>query len=140
MCTFQNKSNVGLPKGKKVKVWKVFGYGVKGMGDQRSRIPHDFCGHTPFSFGENIWDKAKAKTDENGQSGFQVFRYKRDAVKAAWEEDKICPVTIDANDIIKATDEFPINTILAYKGRGSKCLTVFEVDKFHINENDWNTF
>ena len=90
-------------------------------------IPHDYFTDEAFEFGKNVWDKNRG----SDQSGFQVFKYKKDAVRFASPHDKICPVKIKTADIVKMSDEFSIS-----KGYDA---VAFEVTEFNISRKKWES-
>ena len=129
MCTIVDNPKLKRPKKETFIAYKVFGYGKARC----SSMPHDFMGDKQFKFGWNIWCPTLG-LETHEQEGFQLFRYKKDAIRYAMGSDKICPVKVNSKDIVKMSDVFNFTK----RGvDGLITVTVFEVTRFAIWKKDW---
>ena len=127
MCTFEDKPKLKRPKGKTFIGYKVFG--TKNGEKKYLEIPHNYNEDTSFRFGKNIWNLNYYNGE---QAGFQVFKNKKDAKDYGWDLDKVCPVVIKTEDIVKMTNNFEPGLT-----RCSDAVSVYEVSSFNISKKDW---
>jgi len=133
MCTLIDNLKLRKPKTKKFIAYKVF----DGWGNE----PYSFCGDVKFEFGTTVWDEEIAKRDINDQSGFQMFAYKKDAMKYAACRDYVCKVEVLTKDIAKVgyAGIFMGSAEIFIRINGEfKYAKAYEVKKFKLFKKNWN--